>query len=687
MVPCMPNKGALSTALLACLVIGLSACLSGGAGKRSDARSADSRGPLALPDIPYTKSVLPNGLTLIVHEDHEVPIVAVSVWYQVGSKDEKQGRTGFAHLFEHLMFNGSEHHDDDYFKPFDHVGATVMSGTTSRDVTNYFQTVPATALDMALWMESDRMGHLLGAIDRDKLDEQRGVVQNEKRDRENGPYGKVFPQIAENTYPAGHPYAHPVTGSIEDLDAATLEDVREWFEAHYGAANAVLVVAGDVETAVVQTKVEEYFGDISPGPLLARPTSWVARRTEETRFVMHERVAQARLYKVWNIPEIGHEDLADLMLASDVLARGKSSRLHQRLVYQDQIATDVTSVVSPRELGGQFIIWATVQPGGDLAQVERRLDEELARFLAEGPTGTELQRARIGHRAGLLRWCERLGGFGSKSQLLAASEVHHGDPDAWKVQARLFQQATNASVRAAAREWLGEGAHVVEVHPAPEYQAAERGLDRSGGVPEVSEFPAGIFPDRETAELPNGMKVILARRPSVPLVELQAAARRRLRGRSVRDARDGAACHVHARRGHAGAYGVADRRSAGAPRGDPAGGIRPRRLLDRHVGTGGESGRFPGALCRRDPPPGIPRSGFRPPPAAAAGRHPAREAGAASRGAPRDARAALRRRSRLRPAAHRDGHGGVRPRHHPRRARSVPPHLVQAQQRDAGGRG
>src|SRR5688500_8414515 len=218
-----------------------------------------------IPDIKYEKFVLPNGLTVLVHEDHKTHIVALNVWYHVGSKNEKLGRTGFAHLFEHLMFNGSENFNDDYFKPLEKVGATDLNGTTNFDRTNYFQNVPTSALDLVLFLESDRMGHLLGAIDQPRLDEQRGVVQNEKRQGENQPYGKAFTNIVENTYPRGHPYSWSVIGSMEDLSAAALADVQDWFKTYYGPNNAVIVIAGDIDVATAREKVEQYFGAIPPG--------------------------------------------------------------------------------------------------------------------------------------------------------------------------------------------------------------------------------------------------------------------------------------------------------------------------------------------------------------------------------------------------------------------------------------
>ncbi len=481
---------------------------------------APPAGEAPLPDIPFTRTVLDNGLTLVVHEDRRAPIVAVSVWYRVGSKDEPPGRTGFAHLFEHLMFQGSENHDDDWFVPFERVGATGMNGTTNWDVTRYFQTVPTTALDMALWMESDRMGHLLGVLDAEKLEEQRGVVKNEKRDRENQSYGRVHARILEDTYPAGHPYAHSVIGSLEDLDAATLEDARNWFLAHYGAANAVLVVAGDVETAQVEEKVRRYFGDVPPGPPRTRPERRIARRREASRAVMQDRVPFARLYRVWNLPETGHPDVAGVMLAADVLAQGRSSRLHRRLVLEERLAKEVSARVVHRELGSQLLLAVTARPGEDLAALEERVDEELARLLADGPDEAELARARTARRANLVRVLESVGGFSGRAQMLAASEVQLGDPGAWRDWVRTVQASTPASVHAAAREWLAAGAYTLEVHPFPDHRAAESGVDRSGGVPEVSEFPTGRLPQRESFALANGLEVVLARRPEVPLVEL-----------------------------------------------------------------------------------------------------------------------------------------------------------------------
>ena len=471
----------------------------------------------AIPEIKYEKFILPNGLTVLVHEDRKAPIVAVNVWYHVGSKNEKIGRTGFAHLFEHLMFNGSEHFNDDYFKPLEKVGATDLNGTTNFDRTNYFQNVPTSALDLVLFMESDRMGHLLGAIDQARLDEQRGVVQNEKRQGENQPYGKAFAFMAENTYPRGHPYSWSVIGSMEDLTAASLEDVREWFRTYYGPNNAVLVIAGDIDAATARQKVEKYFGAIPPGPPIAKQEKWIAKMTGARRGIMQDRVPQARITKVWNVPEWGTADADHLTLVANILASGKSSRLYKRLVYDDRTATDVQAFLSAREIGSQFMIQARPHPGGDLVAVERALDEELARFIREGPTPAELQRAKTQYRANFVRGAERIGGFGGKSDILATNMVYAGNPDHYRITLSRIASATAAQLRAAAQTWLSDGVYALEVHPFPQLQASGAPVDRSK-LPEAGPSPESEFPTIATATLSNGVKVYLAERRGVPLV-------------------------------------------------------------------------------------------------------------------------------------------------------------------------
>jgi len=472
--------------------------------------------PVSL-DIPYQRFVLPNGLTVIVHEDHKAPIVAVNVWYHVGSKNERPGRTGFAHLFEHLMFNGSENYDKDFFGPLEQAGATDMNGTTNEDRTNYFENVPTNALDLVLWMESDRMGHLTGAISQPKLDEQRGVVQNEKRQGENEPYGKVWDFLTPKLYPANHPYSWTTIGSMEDLDAAKLPDVKDWFATYYGAANAVVVLAGDINAQTAKQKVEQYFGDIPAGPPVARQQAWIAKRTGSQRGVMQDRVPQARIYKVWNVPGWGTPEADYLNLLSDVLSSGKSSRLYKRLVYDDQTATDVSAYVDMREIGGFFVVEATARPGVELARVEKGVDEELRRLLAGGPTAAELSRVKTQYRAGFIRGVERIGGFGGKSDVLAQGEVFGGRPDFYKVRLNRVRQATTSQLASAARQWLTDGVYTLEVHPYPEFQTASAAADRSK-LPVPGSPPETKFPELERATLSNGLKIVLARRPSIPQV-------------------------------------------------------------------------------------------------------------------------------------------------------------------------
>ncbi len=472
----------------------------------------------AVIDIPHTKFKLDNGLTVIVHEDHKAPIVAVNVWYHVGAKDEKFGKTGFAHLFEHLMFNGSENFDNEFFGPFEKAGATNQNGTTNSDRTNYFENVPTTAVDMALWMESDRMGHLLGAITQAKLDEQRGVVQNEKRQGENRPYGKQWEWLGKASFPAGHPYANTVIGSMDDLNAAKLEDVHEWFKQYYGAANAVVVLAGDITVEQAKEKMQKYFGDIQSGPPLTKREAWVAKRSESTRDVMFDRVPQTRLIKTWNVPQAGDDESEFLELSASVLGGGKNSRLYKTLVYDKQLATSVAVFNYTQELAGQFMIQVDVKPGVDHQHVEAIVNAELKRFLQTGPTAAELSRVQTAIEAQFVRGVERIGGFGGKSDVLAENEVYFGDSDAYKKSLKNYATATLKQVHDASKKWLSDGDHTLEIHPFGAYKTTA-GLDRkSNGVPEVNQTPDLVFPSLQRAQLKNGLNVVLAERHTIPTV-------------------------------------------------------------------------------------------------------------------------------------------------------------------------
>ena len=470
-------------------------------------------------DIPFEKFTLDNGLTLIVHEDRKAPVVAVNVWYHVGSKNEKPGKTGFAHLFEHLMFNGTENYPGEFFEPFERVGATGMNGTTNVDRTNYFEVVPKNALDLALWMESDRMGHLLGVVDQARLDEQRGVVQNEKRQGENQPYGRVFNVLFENVFPSGHPYSWSVIGSMDDLNAASLDDVREWFNRYYGAANAVLVIAGDVEAADVRARVEHYFGHIPAGPPLTRQTEWIPELVGTHRLVMQDRVPQARLYKAWTMPRYGTLASNRLDLVAGILSEGKTSRLYKRLVYDEQIASDVNAFAFPMEIAGIFGVIATALPGHTLAELDAAIEEEIAAFLDEGPSDEELHRMVTSRRAAFIRGIERVGGFGGKSDQLARNETYLDDPDFYKTTLARWNEARPADLQAEADKWMTRGQFILEVVPFPQTAVSDAKADRSG-LPDTGSPPVARFDRFERFALDNGLKVVLAERRAIPVVEL-----------------------------------------------------------------------------------------------------------------------------------------------------------------------
>jgi predicted Zn-dependent peptidase len=502
-------------------------------------------------DIPYTRFTLPNGLTVVVSEDHKAPIVAVSVWYHVGSGYEPEGKTGFAHLFEHLMFQGSEHHEGEYFQPFELVGATGMNGTTWLDRTNYFETVPTTALDMALWMESDRMGHLLGAIGQPELDEQRGVVQNEKRQGENQPYGRAFEDLQANAFPANHPYHHETIGSMADLNAASLATVKQWFKDYYGAANTTLVLVGDITPAQARERAMKYFGDIPAGPQVPRPQAWVTARDTSTSGTMTDNVAQTRIYREWNTPGLdatGNDRLM-LDLAAQVLGGSKTSRLYQRLVYQDKLADDVSVGNMAFELASMTLLQVDVKKGADPKKVEAAIADEWSKFLKDGPTADELARVKTTYQASTIRGLEQIGGFSGKAVTLAEGQVYRDDPGAWKKDYDITMAATPAEVKAAADKWLSKGDYTLaivpgkvdaadaattagraaipgrpadQLSPQGDYKVTEGDVDRSKGVPVVDKFPDLTFPGLQHGKLANGIEVVLAERHSIPVVQVEA---------------------------------------------------------------------------------------------------------------------------------------------------------------------
>jgi len=503
-------------------------------------------------EIPYAEFTLANGLRVLVHEDRKAPVVAVSVWYNVGSKDEPPGRTGFAHLFEHLMFNGSENAPGDYFEPLRQVGATDFNGTTWFDRTNYFQTVPRPALERVLFLESDRMGHLLGAVSQQTLTNQVGVVQNEKRQGDNQPFGLVeYAQLAA-LFPEGHPYRHATIGSMADLDAATLEDVRLWFRAKYGPNNAVLVLAGDVSPAEARPLVEKYFGHIPRGPANRPALASVPTLPAPVSEVMKDRVANTRLYRNWAVPGLLDSESVALTVAAGVLGGLSSSRLDNELVRRDQTAVRVSAENQPFHRVGIFEVKVDVKPGVDAGAVARRLDAIIAELIAKGPTEDEVRRVVMREVAGRIRGLEQVGGFGGKATALAEGALYAGDPEFYRKRLLALGSVTPADVQRALQKWLTRPVYSLSVMPGergPYEEAAatrasepttprQASADGSGRAatatsadsmtlrvrtpPPVGQIADLDFPEVERARLSNGIEVVYARRDTVPVIRLAA---------------------------------------------------------------------------------------------------------------------------------------------------------------------
>ncbi|MBR2268649.1 pitrilysin family protein [Sphingobium sp.] len=541
------------------LMLGLSALAFAPLGSAAQAAPATAAAPAPLSslvsavDIPYQEFRLPNGLRVIVHTDRKAPIVAVSVWYHVGSRFEPAGKTGFAHLFEHLMFYGSENADGPFFGRLEDIGATDWNGTTWFDRTNYFETVPTGALDRALFLESDRMGHLLGAVTQTKLDAQRGVVQNEKRMGENEPYGLVeYAQLA-GMLPEGHPYRHSTIGSMADLNAASLADVQSWFKTHYGPNNATLVLAGDIDVPTAKAKVEKWFGNIASGPAPQDLDATVPTLDKDVEKVMHDNVAATRLYRNWIVPGVNSPDLQQLDLALSVFGGLGSSRLDNILVRDEKVAVAVKASIQPFEKLSMVEITVDVKPGQDPVAVGKRLDALLADYLAKGPSADEVLRAATQQLSGTIGGLEKVGGFSGKAVTLAEGAVYSDDPGKYKKDLAIYAAATPASVSAAARKWLGRPVFRLTVSPG-ERSAQDNALagnapsgsatmhpahfrDPNGPAPKagtpppptkVAEPPIEpvkdlVFPPVERAKLSNGMSVVFSRRATVPVVKVSVA--------------------------------------------------------------------------------------------------------------------------------------------------------------------
>jgi zinc protease len=425
----------------------------------------------------FTKSTLPNGLDVIVHEDHQVPLVAVNVWYHVGSKNESIGRTGLAHLFEHLMFEGGQHQTRGYFEPLQEAGAT-LNGSTSADRTNYWEVGPAGTARLALWMEADRMGWLLPALTQSRFDTQREVVLNERRQSyENKPYGLAQFALAEALFPEGHPYRWPTIGSAEDLRAATLDEVRAFFSRFYHPGNASLAIAGDIETARAMDVAEELFGEIPAGPSVPPVIAPVVPAAGR-RIMFTDRVELPRLYLVWPSPALFAAGDADLDLAADLIANGRTSRLYRRLVHEQRIATELAAAQSSRELCGMFQILATAAPGHTLTEIEQAIVEALGDLSTHGPTPEELERSRVQAEAAFVYRLKTLGGFGGRADQLNAYNIYRGTPDAFATDLQRYLDVTAASLRDAVRTWLSpDRALALSVVPAGAEEQALRGSE------------------------------------------------------------------------------------------------------------------------------------------------------------------------------------------------------------------
>jgi zinc protease len=429
--------------------------------------AASQVGAQAVPKIKFEKYTLPNGLEVILHEDHSTPIITVNTWYHVGSGDEKAGRTGFAHLFEHIMFMGSEHVPVGMFdKQLEAAGAD-NNGSTTEDRTNYYENLPSNALPLALWLDADRMGFLLPTMDQAKLDLQREVVKNERRERvDNVPYGKGDEMILAALYPKGHPYSWSVIGSMTDLSAASLDDVKNFFRTYYAPNNATLTIAGDFKSAEAKALVQKYFGGIPRGPALPpRPSVTPVVLAKDTFMVMEDRVQLPRAFYDWPTVRIFDKDDAPLDILASVLARGKNSRLYKRLVFDMQVAQQVFASQQQSKLAGRFEIDITPKPGQSLAAIDKVLQEELNKIMSEPITERELQRAQNSYRSSFLNSLSSVYG---KSEVLNTYNYFAGTPDYVQQDAARYANVTRADVQRVAKKYLG--AHKVVLTVVPEGQ-------------------------------------------------------------------------------------------------------------------------------------------------------------------------------------------------------------------------
>jgi len=492
--------------------------------------SALAQSPGSAPRIAFEQYTLSNGLHVILYVDRKLPVVHVNEWYHVGSKNERIGRSGFAHLFEHMMFQGSANAKGEYFSYVEKAGANLfeggVNGTTNWDRTNYFATVSSGNLETILWLESDRLATLADALTKQNLDNQRDVVKNERRQGlENEPYGRAFKLMFENLYPYRHPYCNDVIGSHEDLTAASLDDVRDFFKTYYTPNNLSLVIAGDFDPVVAKPLIEKYFGTIPAGPALDRPPREMPKLEGEKIIEVNDRVPQERTYFTWHSPAYFEAGDAELELAATILTDGLSSRLNKALVYEKQLCSDTTSFQFSRELSSNFILWATARPGAQLAQVEQIVAYEIARLAKDGPTAAELNRAKTKWEFGYITGLERIGGFGGKSDLLNQYNTFLGDPNKFEADLARHRDATPEAVREAIARWLNTRNRVlVRFHPEPSGRQSTVAVDRSKEPPLGADRPFNV-PEVRLARLENGMQLFVVERTDLPKVAVQFATR------------------------------------------------------------------------------------------------------------------------------------------------------------------
>ncbi|MBA3357481.1 MAG: insulinase family protein [Pyrinomonadaceae bacterium] len=484
----------------------------------------------AVPKVEFEKYTLPNGLQVILHVDRKLPVVHVNQWFHVGSKNEQAGRTGFAHLFEHMMFQGSKNATGEYVSYVEKAGANLftggVNGTTDNDRTNYFATVPSANLEYLLWLEADRLATLPDALTKEKLDNQRDVVKNERRQGlENQPYGRAFTLLVENLHPKGHPYSWSVIGSHEDLTAASLEDVRGFFKTYYTPNNLSLVITGDFDRAEAKRLIEKYFAGIPAGPALDRPARWVPQLDGEKIVEVSDRVPQERVYLAWPSPPTFEAGDAELQIASAILTDGLSSRLQKVLVYDRQLASNVFSFQNSNEISGLFGVVATARPGAQLAQIEQLITDEVARLTTSGPTAEELNRVRTKIEYGFISGLERIGGFGGKADRLAKYNTFLGDPGKFEEDLARYRKATTTSVRDAVGKWLNtRNRLLVRFHPETSGRESQVTLDRSP-PPSIGADKAFTAPEVKTAKLENGLHVFVVERKELPKVAVMLTTR------------------------------------------------------------------------------------------------------------------------------------------------------------------